>query len=64
MLIIDRFEGDYAVVDTGLGTVNIPRTELPANAKEGDALRFVVDGNTTAARKKNIDDRMNRLFKD
>ena len=62
MLVIDRFEGDYAVVETNSGVVNIPRSELPKGAKEGDTLRISVDADDTEARKKRIDGMMNTLF--
>jgi len=63
MLILDRFEGDLAVIETDTGLLNIPRSELPAGAKEGDTIRLIVDAEETAARKKSIDERMNKLFK-
>ena len=64
MLIIDRFEGSFAVVETNEGIVNIPRSELPKEAKEGDCLRLLVDRDGTAARKKRIEGMMGSLFKD
>ena len=64
MLIIDRFEGEFAVVETNDGVVNIPRIDLPADTREGDVLVFGVDKSGTAARKKSIERRMNKLFKD
>ena len=42
--IIDRFEGDYAVVEwDGRQMKDIPRRDLPAGLKEGDVIR-VLDG--------------------
>ena len=42
MLIIDRFEGKYAVVEHELGEhYNILKTNLPKNAKEGDCIVLV-----------------------
>ena len=38
MIIIDRFEGDYAVLETDDGMMNIHRGHLPSSAREGDAL--------------------------
>ena len=64
MLIIDRFEGDYAVVETAKGLVSIPRTDIPEGAHEGDALVLRVDKEGTAQRKARIDGMMNKLFKD
>ena len=63
MLIIDRIEGDFAVVETSNGLINIPRADLPTNAKEGDVLVLGLDKNETEARKKRIDGMMNSLFK-
>jgi len=63
MLIIDRFEGDYAVVETDKGVVNIPRADIPATAKEGDVLVISISESATGERKKEIDDMMGRLFK-
>jgi len=64
MLVIDRFEGEYAVIETDKGMINMPRAELPAGAKEGDTLLLTIDAEETEARQKRIDDKMNKLFKD
>jgi len=38
--IIDRFEGDYAVIEfTGRRMVEIHKRDLPSGIKEGDAIR-------------------------
>lgn len=42
MIIIDRFEGEYAVLENDDEMQNIERTLLPDDAKEGDVL-IVVD---------------------
>jgi hypothetical protein len=63
MLIIDRFEGDFAVVETSDGFINIPRIDIPNNSGEGDVLIVSVDKNESDARKKRIDSMMNSLFK-
>ena len=61
MLIIDRFEGDHAIVETDSGVImNIPRSELPPSAKEGAALRLVIDSEESRPR---IDDMLNSLSK-
>jgi len=64
MLIIDRFEGDFAVVETSNGIVNIPRTDMPPAAREGDVLVLDLDKTGTEARKERINGMMNKLFKD
>ena len=64
MYIIDRFEGSTAVVETDGAMLNIPRSQLPSEAQEGDVLqkngeRYSVDHAATAQRK----EEMNRLMK-
>ena len=64
-MIIDRFEGNYAVIELENGSFeNMPRTLLPANAKEGDCIIISIDNNTTAERAKRIENKMNKLFLD
>jgi hypothetical protein len=54
-LIIDRFEGDYAVVELPDRTfVNIPKKVLPEEAKEGDIITITVNKSETERRKDNI----------
>ena len=64
MIIIDRFEDDKAVLEVDTGNVNIPISDLPKGAKEGDVLRLVIDADETKNRKQRIDGMMDRLFKD
>ena len=43
-MIVDRFEGDFAIVEIELGKyVNIERNKLPQNTKEQDCI-FLMDG--------------------
>ena len=37
LLILDRIEGDLAVVDVGGRTVDLPTAALPDGAREGDS---------------------------
>jgi len=67
--IIDRFEGDYAVVEFGEeAMINIEISRLPADAKEGDIIciedngRIIIDHIETENRKRNINNLMDRLF--
>ena len=64
MLIIDRFEGDYAVIEVNDEFINIPKSTIPKEAKEGDVLRFIIDSDETAKRKQRITGLMDKLFKD
>lgn len=63
-VIIDRFEGNYAVVEIDVGKfVNIPKILLP-NAKEGDVIKIEKDKKEAKNRKKNIQKLMNDVFED
>lgn len=64
--IIDRFEGNWAVIEYGGETFHLPRSLLPRAAKEGDVLQFEVrvDADTTSRRKKEMLKRLeNGLFR-
>ncbi len=64
-MIIDRFEGEFAIIEIGGGiTVNMPKLLLPENAKEGDVIKIIVDEEETSARENRIKNKMNRLFCD
>jgi hypothetical protein len=65
---IDRFEGDFAVVEkTDRTIMNVKRSQLPADAKEGDILNiegdtFTIDAAETTKRKQKIKDLMKELW--
>lgn len=66
-MIIDRFEGETAVIETDGGMIGIDVSELPENAREGDVLvlengRYAVDPEATEQRRKKASDRLRRLF--
>ena len=63
MLVIDRFEGDFAVIETSSGMINVPKADVPTDAKEGDVLVFIVDRSDTEKRKERIGALMDDLFK-
>jgi len=64
-VIIDRFEGAYAVVELeDKRMVNMPRELVPARAKEGSVITIVIDQEETENRRKRIESLMNRLWKD
>ncbi len=64
-IIIDRFEGEFAVVELLDGKmINCPKELLPENAKEGSIINIVVDEAATTEKLQKNTERMNRLFKD
>lgn len=44
MIVIDRFEGQYAVCETEHGMRNIPAADLPDDVREGDVLNDTLEG--------------------
>jgi hypothetical protein len=66
MLIIDRFEGDFAVAENGEARLDIPRSLLPVTAKEGDVLikegeNYRIDAGLTAERRQRISEKIKKL---
>ncbi|UZQ81774.1 DUF3006 domain-containing protein [Thermoanaerobacter sp. RKWS2] len=64
LCIIDRFEGDWAVIEYEDRTFNFPKELLPKEAKEGNVLKFdiTIDREETEKRKKAIEDLAKDLF--
>lgn len=66
--IIDRFEGDFAVIETVDGRmINIKKYLLPENAREGDVIdleHLSIDETSTRLRKEKIERLAERLFED
>lgn len=68
MLIIDRFEGNYAVVEDSEAdaVTNIHKALIPESAKEGDVLSYengayIVDTEATEKRRSEISELMKKL---
>lgn len=67
-IIIDRFEGNYAVCETeGKKFIDIPKSDIPEGAKEGDILRktdtdYRIEIAETKEKREEIKKRMNSLF--
>ena len=63
-VIIDRFEGDYAVVEIDTNKfVNLPRILLD-NANEGDIVNITIDKNQTLKEQTKIEKLMKDVFSD
>jgi hypothetical protein len=67
-LIIDRFEGDFAVCENDNKImVNISKKELPSEVKEGDVIykydeKYIIDLEETKKRKQEIQDITKNLW--
>ena len=63
-VIIDRFEGDTAVVELPDGSFAVLARTLVPEASEGDVVRIEIDAPDTQARKKRISGLMKELWAD
>jgi len=62
---IDRFEGDFAVVELDNQTMeNVPKRTLPPHAKEGDIISVEIDKAGTEKRREHIKKLMNDVWTD
>jgi len=52
VFVIDRFEGQWAVIEYGRETFNLPRKMLPSDAREGDLLNINISVDRTETRKR------------
>ena len=61
-VIVDRIEGEYAVVEIEKGKMcNLPLVFVP-NVKEGDVVTITINKDKIEERKKTIEDLMNSVF--
>lgn len=67
-MTIDRFEGDVAVCEVGVGVfADVPRARLPIEAREGSVVvehngKWELDEEAAEERKKRIQQKAERLF--
>lgn len=53
MYIIERFEGEWAIVETeNRSTFNLPRSILPIELKEGDVISIQISADPVATRQR------------
>jgi len=62
MWIIDRFEGDMAVVEADNIYFNVPRAALPEGTAEGDCIGVIIDTAATSKRRAEMEQLMKKLF--
>jgi len=65
LITIDRFEGDWALLEWDGRSFSFPRVLLPERAGEGDVLQFScsVDRGKTAARRRRVKKLEEELFR-
>ena len=69
MTIIDRFEGEYAVLETDSGMKNVPRDMLPEEAREGDVVElkngaYTVNKKAAVKRRRELREKLKKLQKE
>lgn len=63
IVIIDRFEDEFAVVELeNREMINMPRKLVPVDAQEGDLLEILISQEETKKRKDNIKNLIDELF--
>lgn len=61
--IIDRFEGDYAIVELeDKKMINVPKEILPEGACEGSVISIFIDEDETMNRRKKIEKMIDELW--
>ena len=68
MLILDRFEAQYAIISMDEGTMHVDRVLIHTNAREGDVLiakadLYCTDTEATATRREQVRSLLNGLLK-
>ena len=64
-IIVDRFEGNIAVVELEDGSIiDCPKALFPPDAKESSIINITVDEKATEEKLQMLTNRMNKLFKD
>ncbi len=67
--VIDRWEGEYAVLDIQGKMENVKKDQIPAGAREGDVLlkqggQWIIDRKSSERRKEEIEHLADELWKD
>ena len=64
-IIVDRFEGNSAVVELPNGkTIDCPKELLPSDAKEGSIINILVDKKATNEKLEKSTEKLHRILKD
>jgi len=68
MIIVDRFEGDFAVLETDSGMIDVEKSRLSDDVREGDVILeldgfYIKDEETTRQRRAEIIALKNKIMK-
>ncbi len=69
MTIIDRFEGEYAVLETDSGMKIVPRDMLPEESREGDVVElkngaYTINKKAAEKRRRELREKLKKLQKE
>lgn len=62
MFVVDRIEGDFAVIEFGDSFIDVPLSSFKEEVKEGDVLNLVVDKEETEKRMNKASQLLQHLF--
>lgn len=60
--VIDRFEGDFAVVECGGVYFNVPMDVIPSGVREGSILEISINAEETEKKEMELKNRIKKLF--
>lgn len=68
MIVVDRFEGNFAVLETDSGMIDVEKSRLADDIREGDVIietenGYIKDYNTTQQRREKMIALRNKLMK-
>lgn len=68
-MVVDRFEGEYAVIETEDGMVDVHISQVDENVREGDCVvlkdgRYMADSAETSERRAKMAQRLKNLMGD
>ena len=63
MLVIDRFEDKWAIIENNGQTFEVPKSVLAPTAKEGDVIEIKINHKATKKLKDNLNQLTNNTFK-
>lgn len=66
MLVIDRFEGEYALIEMNKRIFHIPKALMPKGVREGDVIKIqiTVDEEATKKVKNSVDSIARDVFRE
>ena len=61
-MIVERIENNIAIIEIEDNYIELPLSILPNGVSEGDVLQIIVDKETTINKKKEVSNKLSKLF--